>query len=92
MQVVVRHGPQGGVLWVDAVADGHAISLGGYCRYWHEDLEVGGFACPEHPEVGQVSYRWTGARFVRERRFPPLSTEVWTGEWLSDDEWRKVRG
>ena len=85
MQVV--YGPQGGVLWLDA----EGMSLGGYCRYWIEGNQFGGFACPEHPEVGAVSYRQTGAGWVRERRMPTLDGPVYEGEWLSDDDWRAVR-
>ena len=90
MEVSFELGPNGGVLWVDAEADGQSISLGGYCRYWAEDDSFGGFNCLEHPEVGFVSYRWTDERFIREYRMPTLG-EIFVGEWLSDSDWRKVR-
>ena len=78
------------MLWIDARADGQRVRLGGYCRYWIDGAQFGGYACPEHPEVGSVSYRWDG-RWLREQRMPTLSTDVMVGEWLPDDVWAEVR-
>ena len=90
MNVSVVRGPHGGVLWVDAEEDGQRVSLGGYCRYWTTVDRVGGFGCSDHP-AGPVSYRWAGVRFVREAEPPPAGVAVEVGEWLPDDEWRRLR-
>lgn len=92
MNTDIRHGPSGGVLWINAYAGDHHISLGGYCRYWIEDQQFGAYSCPEHTEFGSVSYLWTGSRFVREGKAPTFTTEIFEGEWLSDDEWERVQG
>ena len=87
----VEYGPAGGVLWVDATSHGQTVTLAGYCRYWIEGSQMGGFACLDHPEVGHVSYRWDGVRFVRERAMPTLDGDVLVGEWLPDAEWKARR-
>ena len=90
--IEVRRGPAGGVLWLDAQSGGQSVSLGGYCRYWIEGEQFGGFSCPEHPdEVGAVSYRWDGSRWVRGSRLPTLAGPVLVGEWLPDADWKAVR-
>ena len=93
MHTTIQHGPEGGVLRIRCEAGGHTVVLSGYCRYWIEDVQVGGWGCPEHlGEVGSaVSYRWTGSRFVREARMPTLDGPILEGEWVPDDEWRAVR-
>ena len=90
MAFVVRHGPHGGVLWVDGVRDGQTVSLGGYCRYWLVGDAIGGTGCPDHPHIGRVSYRWDG-RWVKGTEHPPQDVVLLHGEWLPDDVWRKVR-
>lgn len=85
------YGPQGGILWIDAVFHGQKMSLGGYCRYWIDGNTFGGFSCSEHAEYGAVSYTWNGLRFVKGYQLPSSDVEVFEGEWLSDAEWNEVR-
>lgn len=90
MRLTVRRHDDGGVLWVDAHADGQTVSLGGMCRYWWTDTALGGYHCPEHPEVGQVGWVWTGARFEPCDTVPDGATHA-HGSWLDDEQWRKAR-
>lgn len=82
----IEWGPEGGVLRIVMRQGGQSLTLSGYCRYWMTDMQMGGFACPEHPEVGLVSYWWTGERFVRESRMP-VGGPILEGEWLPDGVW-----
>lgn len=89
-EVMIRRGPEGGVLWLDATARGQRVSLGGFCRYWTEGESFGGYSCPEHPEFGLASWQWDGERFVGGQRGPTTDAEVMEGEWVSDDEWARL--
>lgn len=67
------------------------MSLGGFCRYWIEKDRFGGFSCPHHPETGSVSYFYNGKDFIKENKMPTLNTDILEGEWVSDEEWKRIR-
>lgn len=85
---VVDRGSGGDVLRVRLTAADQSVTVVGWCRYWIDGDMAGGFACPDHPDIGgPVSYRWDGERFECSNLLPPSGIDVLVGEWVPDEEW-----
>ena len=91
LRIHVTRGPEGGVLWIDATANGQSIRVAGWCRYWIDGPCIGVFNCPEHQEFGKPTvHRWDGERFDTEPGAPPDGVQVLVGELLPDEKWREL--